>query len=561
MKILLSCLLLLLSQFSFAVDFDNKSEMIETLNIIKNSFQVSYAPKDWKKTFNGWNLNDEIDKAKKKILALDSKEIKDFQRILVDFFRSPQDYHVAIKFFSTESAFLPFKIRSAEGRYFITSINHEMISKKEFPYEIGDEIIELDNQKIHDYMTSFIKKEIGKPNEETDKSLGETFITLRSGILGHDVPQGLIAIKIRSQKNNKETTCSLPWFYSEEQIQNRNLTIKNVNGNQNLGILLKKEMSAPFFRHLKKLENDSMGEDHPETLGARKSYIPDLGKKLWESDKENPFYAYIFEGPNKKLIGYVRIAHYYGDDEEVDAFASIISFLQKKTSMLIIDQIDNPGGSLFYLYSLVSMLGEKPFSTPFHRMSITQRDVMASLETIPLLELIENDNDAREILGDKIEGYPVDFQLSQNLLEYFKFIVDEWNHGRTITQSYPLFGVRKIIPNQRICYKKPILILTNALDFSGGDFFPAIMQDSHRALIFGSKTAGAGGFVLSDTFPNFFGIESFNYTASMAERIDQKPIENLGVEPDYPYVLKVADLTKNYVDYIAEIKKIIQTML
>lgn len=553
--------LLLTTQICLGIDYNTQSQMIDTLNIIKNSFEVSYAPAEWKKTFNGWDLNAEIDKAKASILALKSDEIKDYQRILANFFRSPQDYHVTINFFSTEFSFLPFRIKSAEGRYFVTDIDYSLIPKNDFPFKVGDELLGFDNQNIDEYMRSFVEKEIGISTIETDTSLAEVFLTARSAILGHDVPFGAAQLKIRSQKTNKEFSCEIPWFYSEEQILGRKLSKLHVNGNENLGILLKKEMSAPFYKKIKKMLNPLKDEESPESLGARKSYIPDLGKKVWETDKENPFYSYIFEGPNKKAIGYIRIPHYYGDDKEVEAFGLILSFLQRKTSMLIIDQVNNPGGSLFYLYALVAMLGDKPFITPTHKMSITQRDVMSSLETIPLLEIINNDQNAQEIFGEKIEGYPVNFKLSQNLLNYFKYIVNEWNSGRTITHSYPLFGIDKIQPHSKIRYTKPILVLTNSLDFSGGDFFPAIMQDNQRAKIFGSKTAGAGGFVLSDTFPNFFGIESFNYTASMAERINKQPIENLGVEPDYPYSLKVGDLTNNYHLYINEIKKIIQKML
>src|SRR5690606_18873159 len=128
------------------------------------------------------------------------------------------------------------------------------------------------------------------------------------------------------------------------------------------------------------------------------------------------------------------------------------------------------------------------------------------------------------------------------------------------TDPYPLYGIDVIEPHAMVRYTKPVLILTNSMDFSGGDFFPAMMQDNKRAIIFGEKTAGAGGFVVTDIFPNFLGIQDFSYTASLAERKDHRPIENLGVQPDVPYKISVNDLTRNYVEYVQAIKKELKKM-
>ena len=90
---------------------------------------------------------------------------------------------------------------------------------------------------------------------------------------------------------------------------------------------------------------------------------------------------------------------------------------------------------------------------------------------------------------------------------------------------------------------------------------PAILQDNHRALVVGTKTAGAGGFLLKTEFPNRFGIDILQLTASLAKRDDQIPIENNGVSPDLCIPFSAADLQFGYKEYITKINGILDDMV
>jgi len=118
-----------------------------------------------------------------------------------------------------------------------------------------------------------------------------------------------------------------------------------------------------------------------------------------------------------------------------------------------------------------------------------------------------------------------------------------------------------INPHPKYQYTKPILVLIDHMCFSGGDFFPAIMHDNKRALLFGSRTTGAGGFKNIFSFPNIHGIGDFSLTGSIAERKNGEVLENLGVTPDILYQITIDDLRNGYQGYIGEVNKSIHNIL
>jgi C-terminal processing protease CtpA/Prc len=124
-----------------------------------------------------------------------------------------------------------------------------------------------------------------------------------------------------------------------------------------------------------------------------------------------------------------------------------------------------------------------------------------------------------------------------------------------------LFGVDYIQPHPQYRYTKKLIVLTNELDFSAGDFFPAILQDSGRAIIMGSKTAGAGGYVLSNADRNRVGVMQYTYTGSHALRADGKPLEDNGVTPDVPYGVTPEDLKTRFLGFRIVINAIVSALI
>lgn len=554
---------LLILSFSLSSDQSLKDRMKGDLDVIRSAFEAGYAPREWKKKYFGWDLSAEIAKCKERIDNMPDPTVREYQHLLRDFFNSMNDYHVRIHFYSTEKATLPFQVKGAQGRIFISYIDTERLSPQIFPVKVGDELIAFDHQPIQEVIENLQKEYLRNANPETDRAYAEYFLTFRSARLGHQVPKGPITISIRpkgsQEGSQKIVSYQLIWNHAQERVSN-SFHHSSLAGKLSLFNL---EMVDPLFETLFRTEARKEllpNEAPPPIFGYKKSLLPPLGRIWWDSDENFPFDAYIFETAQRKLIGFVRIPHFAGGEREAAAFAELIQNFEERTDALVIDQLDNPGGYIFYCYALASMLTDTPLSTPLNRIAITQEDVYNAVELIPEFENVTSDADAQSLLGETLFGLPVTYQMTRFFLNFFHFIEEEWNAGHQLTAPYFLASLNHINPHPQARYTKPILILINSLDISCGDIFPAIFQDNRRALLLGSKTAGAGGYVRKASFPNLFGIHHFHYTGSIAERADKNPIENLGVMPDIPYTLTENDLQNRYQDFVSIIRSTLQDL-
>ncbi len=543
-----------------SVSTETKSQLHQEMNFISNVYRTQYAPRFWKEKTFSWNLAAETDLAHQKIDAAETAF--DYRKALVDFLNSTKDYHVGYRFISTESSSLPLQLKTLQDKTYIAWIDRTKLSEKVFPFRPGDQILAINNQKIAE-ARSELAKYLGSNVTSTDQSLVDLRLTARSASKNIPVPRGPVLFSIQRQTDSKVVNHQLIWEYTPEQIPGIFLK-KNVQNFpvQKTGFRFSSPlMLSPQVDDLTSRSGFSAGSFG---LGERNSFLPNFGPRIWETPANSIFDAYIYANPQGKLIGVVRIPGYIQPNynESIKEFAGIIQHMQNITSALVIDQLNNPGGSVFYLYTLASMLTDTSLTTPRHRMGLNAAGAAECVQLLKQLEPIKNEEDAKKLDGtEDLSGYPASYSLVAGMRDFCQFYLSEFQEGKKFSDPYHVWGIDRINASQKASYTKPILVLVNELDFSGGDFFPAILQDNHRATIVGTRTSGAGGYVNRVQIPNSFGLELFSFTGSIAERVDLNPIENLGIQPDVELPFTAEDLGQNFKNYVNEIQTLLQKKL
>ena len=557
-----------------------RQDMLCDLEFIERVFTAKYAPKEWKKNHLNWSLTDEMLGAKQALKDHSTLTTKDYQQILRTFFKSPSDYHVSIFFHSTEAAMLPFSIKSAENRYFVTEA-HEMALELMHMLGLyegqeliakGCELLQLNGRPIAKVVADIKSQAMLHPQSDTAHSIANQLLTTRIGLAGHPMPEDRALIKFKTPQG-EIYTATIAWLKAPEELFYKYppSLVEGLSGRK--WQPYKKMMAVPLILALKAAKENiqhvfwqQMGQvgGHLKTKNRQASELL-LGNIVWQEEDPSPFKAYIYESPHlQQKIGYLRIENYFSSgklrqvNNLIIKLASIINYMERHTSGLIIDQIDNGGGLVLYAYAIAALLTDRPLELPKHELALTHQEIMESLkESKAIKTLLEADTFTEKLLF----GYPCDRSFLENTIKYHDFLIQEWNCGKTITSAFPLFGISTLQPHPLASYSKPILMLVNESDFSAADFIPAIMQDNKRATIFGANTAGAGGCVEECRYPNLFGIANFSYTSSFASRTSGPPIENLGVLPDIPYKISVKDLTNDNVAYKHSINKAMEELL
>ncbi len=354
----------------------SKAEMINYSDSLNALFYSRYAPADWKQEYCQWDLNQEIARFKNSIENEGTATIKDFHRQLGKFIRSMKDYHVNAYFYCTESACLPFKAKRFGDRYFLTYVDE---GKFAF-FHAGDELVEFDGRHPDDAVQELMLLASHSATPETDQCLAEINLTARSACIGNKVPKGPVTVSVRDKDTKELKTYQMIWTYRPEEVQDfvvakpqNHLLPKWLDKDR-----MKCDRALPLAQNYLSFccgEEETLTLD-PNEIGAKRSFLPTLGSVCWETNSSNSIHAYLYINEEKKTVGYLRIPHYMLDLEELQEIEEILQIMNENADALVIDQLNNPGGNLFVVYAIASMLTDKPLVTPKEHILLSQEEVM-----------------------------------------------------------------------------------------------------------------------------------------------------------------------------------------
>ncbi|MCB1213633.1 MAG: protease-like activity factor CPAF [Chlamydiia bacterium] len=540
--------------------------MLRDFETIQNAMEMQYAPLEWKEAHHGWSLIDEANAAKEAISSADHPTTALFQSTLKKFLGSPSDLHVQFCFCSTAMAGLPFAAAKVENAVRVTWVDPD--SPLYGQIAIGDEWIDFDGRPLSDHLTDYFKSNGVSSPSDTHYALATLALTRRYGASGDEIPfPGAIALLSFKTASGEMRSFWIPWNVIEEEITP---LFRSLSGErQNEGYtLVDLYAGVPSESRLRGGDGRLTAEIHTQVTGRKVGFLPALGPVLSRPVESETFDNYLFQGPGGRRIGYVRIPDYTGGPEEVEEFARIIRYMQWHSDALVIDQLNNLGGYLPYMYAIASHLTSQPLHAPLHRLTITPSDALEahwSAEDLRgIYEFLPNLSEQHVVsLLDKFFlGYLDEPQhLLGRYISYYETIRDLWKKGVTLSHPIGLMGIDAIQPSPRGVYTKPIVMLVNELCVSAGDFLPAILQDEKRVFLYGNRTSGAGGIFRSFAYPNQLGVRWVGLTASICTRKNGQPIESLGVTPDRTQKITLRDLRENYRDYLEGIHQTLNNLL
>lgn len=521
----------------------NAEQRLTDFNQLVNIFERNYGPLRWKKETIGLDWKKNAEEFRQKALA--AKSDAEFYRVLAQFLASLKDAHVSSSIPSTYRAQLGFLCDVVEGKVLIETINTLRLPEVLFPFKKGDQLIAIGGVPVETIMAELVKVD-HTGNEMSTKRIAAARLTSRREASGLAVPKGVTTITVLPKGAAQPVTVTATWIVSGTPLLELDDLASTLSGNV-VNAIDTAEDIASLNKEIKKLSLFNFRMPKAKTEEWVRAGVTDIGNPksmftLPEGFKqiENlPMTAGTFEAAGKK-IGMIRIPE-YGSDDLLQYIAMAVMQMQD-TDALILDQTNNPGGSVSLVSDIISIFADKSFTDMNFeiRPSLGWLEVFQGINT-QIAEMIAAD--PNDVAGNALKAR---FEYLEQEMR------DSLTQRRFLTNPVSLnltgsFGM--IQPQPVVRYKKPILMLINEFDFSGGDAMPALLKDNGRITLFGAQTSGAGGNV-AQYGPLANSHFKFSLTESLMVRPNGQYMENRGIQPDVAYSVTEDDFMNGYRNYV-----------
>ena len=504
-----------------------KEQKIFDFTVLAQTFAANYGPYHWKVRalkFDAMDLKPWLAKVEA------TKDDLEFLDVLIDYVASLQDGHSSLSFAGSFRASLGFTTDLYDGKVLIDSISRTQQPLSRFPAVLGDELVSMDGVPVSQLLDRFSKYQtVGNPRATRRQAANLLTIRPQSLIPTAAALGDTVEVEVRRAATDELEKYTLPWtktgipFTDLGRVPTARSTAKPVVRQ----LELEDDTLPPYMRPLAPLLNARLPRDPESVLGfgsVAPIYAFPTGFRLRLAGGPDFFASgtYVAEG---KTLGWIRIPSFLPPSTglALQLFEREMAFLQENTSGLVIDVMRNPGGSVGFAEGLLQRVIPNPFRTIGFEIRATNSWVQNFGSAL---------SQARQFGAE-----PWIVQHLEN--NYNDLLQANREGGNTGSLSLNSTGSLILLPAP-VTYRKPLIVLVDDFSASGGDLFPAVMQDNARGKIVGYRTMGLGGNVVP-----YDGTVYSEVTARVTQSLmtRREPIvttdlptapyvENIGVRPD-----------------------------
>jgi C-terminal processing protease CtpA/Prc len=553
-------------------------QRVQDFRSLASLFVKQYAPYEWKRDMMGadlYQLGPWISRVQQ------AKDDIEFYEIMKQYVASLQDAHSTYLVPSTFEAYLGFDVDIYDGKVLIDFVDRFSLPARQFPFAEGDELVSVDGVNAGDLIQGWWSLDSLASDRPTRRYLAD-LLTYRNQVL---FPRAALVgdsskVVIQRQGGALESY-NVPW-----QTYGRRTTLDGpvpspfetraalsgtprgqaLSARPRRGRVVVEEAeltaaralgerpaprvraaaaaatvdSGPFIR--RRANAVRTFKVSPERfvhgVGLRTPYytLPSGFVVRLGRSSADAFYTGVYTSGTTK-IGLIRIPDFdpaVGSVSALRQFQTEIAYMKTNTDALVIDVTRNPGGDGCLANDLLASLAGR-------RIDIFGEEVRPTLFWVNWM-----DQNVTDAIDYGYEQWEIDLltAIQKDIESAFKE-----NRGRTGPEGLCTLSLTEEPFTDRngvtLNYNKPMMLLTDEFSSSAAEIFAAGFQDNKLGPLFGFRTTGAGGAILTTMYPTgFYSEGESSVTISLLVRARQvsvqgfpptRYIENVGVHPDVPY--------------------------
>ena len=523
------------------------AEALEDFNEIASAFHSLYGAMERKQARYHFDFETMVKEYQTRIAAATTEA--QYRGLFQEFVSRFEDPHVSLSsgvINDASRAFrLPFSVMPVEDTFVVYAVDPSIADQ----IKRGDEVVSMDGKPAMDLANSW-EKYGSVANHRASMHTAAARLTSRSIYLSEGLdPTAPVTIHLRAadgterdvQLSWKENTSAhiLPPVHAS--IPEAGMTTwKNAVAVSEpaleIAVAELAQMGArvPFFMTpAGRASLDGVQEVKPSAAA-----LTAVGLTQAAADGIN-YFAVTYNMEGKKVL-LVRLPDYTPKDAagSLNYLKALFADYQSQVDALVLDETHNPGGSVPFAESVLSLLAKNKYNDYVQEMHADRKWINA-------------------LASEAQQATALDPQIGQVIYGWAHEVDDAYNSGKTLSPPIPLANLDTTSDPDPAHWTKPVMMLVDELSVSCADFVPGVFKANNMGFTFGQTTMAGGGNVEKVMTTTNAQIQLsisrglgtvYDPTGAYPEELF---IEDNGVTPKVLYSHTLADFRAGYVGYIA----------